>query len=494
MKNFTSFAGSFTGLTARAVAKKKYSVLLVGAGGAGGGDVGGGGGGGQVVTGTAIFSTGSAVVTIGAGGASAGGTAYGLKGSNTTLTGAVTVSTSDTAIGGSGGHGRSGGGTYAGGTGYNGGGGSYDFSTSTTYSGGYAGGATVGAGTSSCGCGGGGGSGGAAPAGSGSTGGAGGAGVSNDITGASVTYGGGGGGSQFTGGSGGAGTDGGGNGNGNPGGAGTANRGGGGGGGQSAGSGTGGTGGSGFAVIAYPASLPDALFASNATFTNTGGVKRYTWSQSGAIVFKAIDSPTAVSGLIGWYDMTDVTTTQWTDKSGSGNHATISGAAVTSTSAGNGATSITSCLNGSSGSHTVLWPTAILPSTYTLFHVTRYTGGANSRIYTGTGNNWLSGHWGGGSGRFYHEGWVTPEGGPDHYGTNWFITTDQNYLARTNGITRGTAGGGATARLSINLCPYGEQSFWQTVECIVYNRTLTLAEYANVEVYLATKYGITLNT
>jgi len=207
---------------------------------------------------------------------------------------------------------------------------------------------------------------------------------------------------------------------------------------------------------------------------------------------KKIFNLASISGLVGWYDMTAVTPTQWTDKSGSGNHATISGATVNSISAGNGASLITSCLYGSSGSHTVHWPTTILPSTYTLFHVTRYQGGANSRIYTGSGNNWLSGHWGGLSGQYYHEGWLT-NNTSNYYGNNWFITTDQNSLARTNGIQRGT-GGGSSARLSINLCPYGEQSFWQTVECIVYNRTLTSTEYIKVEDYLASKYGITLNT
>lgn len=493
MKGFTKFAGGFTGIHS-APGAASYEILLVGAGGAGGGDVGGGGAGGQVVSGTATFGTGSITITVGAGGASAGGTKYGLKGNDTSVSGPITLTSANTSVGGSGGQGRSGGGAYAGGTGFNGGGGSYDFSTSTAYSGGFAGGTTVGPGTSSCGCGGGGGSGGAAPAGTGSVGGAGGAGVASLLSGSSVKYGGGGGGSQYTGGSGGAGTDGGGNGNGNPGGAGVANRGGGGGGGQSAASGAGGAGGSGVVILSCPTSLPNPVYTSGATLTTVGSKKIYTWNTSGTLVFTTISSPSVYSGLVGWYDMSAVTSTQWTDKSGLGNHATISGATATTIAAGNGATLITNCLYGSSTSHTVLWPAAVLPSTYTLFHVTRYTGGSNARIYQGYSNNWLSGHWGGLSGQYYHSGWIT-NSSTNYYGNNWFITTDQNSLGRTNGITRGTGGGGSSDRLCINTgVNGGEASTWQTVECIVYNRTLTSAEYTDVELYLAAKYGITLNT
>lgn len=491
MKGFTKFAGGFTGVHNSSPSAATYNILLVGAGGGGGSDVGGGGGGGQVIFGTATFSgAGTITITVGAGGAVAA-TRYGMMGGNTSVSGNISVLAGTTAVGGSGGQGRTGGGTYAGGTGYNGGGGSYDYFTSTTYSGGYAGSSTTDGGASSRGCGGGGGSGGAGGTSTSTAGGNGGLGVASSVSGSVVRYGGGGGGAQYTGGSVGTGTDGGGN-AGLGGVAGTTNRGGGGGGGQSSGSSTGGTGGSGVVILSYPSYLPNVLSYSGATFANSGGIKSYTFNTSGTIAFSAISSPTVISGLVGWYDMTQLTTTQWTDKSGSGNHATISGATATSVTAGNGSTLITNCLAGTT-SHTIQWPAAILPATYTLFHVTRYTGGTNSRIYTGSSGNWLSGHWGGLSGQYYHEGWLT-DSTTNYYSNNWFITTDQNSLARTNGITRSTSGGSASQRLSINLCPYGEQSTFQTVECIVYNRTLTLSECSDVELYLATKYGITLNT
>lgn len=206
------------------------------------------------------------------------------------------------------------------------------------------------------------------------------------------------------------------------------------------------------------------------------------------------DPPRLFPNLIGWYTTNSVTATQWQDISGAGNHATLGGGtALGSVTAGNGATNISQALTGTSTAHTVQWPAAILPATgYTLFHVTRYTGGTNRRIYTAS-VNWLSGHWGGLSGQYHQLAWVT-NSTSNYYGNNWFITTDQINNVRTNGITRGTSGGSGAGRMNINIGYPAETSTFQTVECIVYNRVLTAAEYTVIESYLANKHGITLNT
>jgi hypothetical protein len=216
-----------------------------------------------------------------------------------------------------------------------------------------------------------------------------------------------------------------------------------------------------------------------------------------------IFQPTSLSGLIGWYDTFSVSGTTWTDKSGSGNNATISGATVVSTS-GNGAALLNQALHGSSTAHTVQFPAAIVPSTYTLFHVNRYTGGTNSRILTsttasGAGFNWLSGHHSGNAGVAYHGGWLTPI--TNIHGNNWVLSVDQNQLYRSNGVTRGTSGGATSPSVSggdFSHCPSiginsgSEQSTWMSAEIIVYNRTLPESEWRLVENYLATKYGIAL--
>jgi len=213
---------------------------------------------------------------------------------------------------------------------------------------------------------------------------------------------------------------------------------------------------------------------------------------------ETVQTKPPVAGYLAWYDTTSVVGTNWYDKSGNGYTATIAGATLTATS-GNGATGLTTALYGSSAATTqsVTWPVGILPATYTLFHVTRYTGTTNARIYTGADANWLSGHWSNLSGQYYHSGWIT-NNLTSYYANNWFITTDLNTIVRTNGIARtGGAGAGAPsyARLAINTSNWsGELSTWMTVECIVYNTNLSAGNYALVESYLANKYGITLNT
>lgn len=196
-----------------------------------------------------------------------------------------------------------------------------------------------------------------------------------------------------------------------------------------------------------------------------------------------------VAGFIGWYTAGSFSGTTWNDLSGNGNHASVSrGSVSVITTTGNGATATFQTLQGAV-SDGILFPAAILPSTYTLFHVTRYTGLSNQRIITGTGNNWLSGFWNGYSGVAFHEGWLTQSGSSIH-GTNWVLSTDQNSLYRSNQVTRGSSGGSASTRLTVNAGTYAEYSSWNCAEIIVYNTTLSLANYTAVEAYLSAKYGV----
>ncbi len=200
-------------------------------------------------------------------------------------------------------------------------------------------------------------------------------------------------------------------------------------------------------------------------------------------------TPPVTSGLVGLYDYESWTGTQWSDISGSNNHATsITGTITTTTTTLNGSTKSIQALQGATTAG-IRFPSAtILPSTYTLFHITRYTGGTRQRIVTGVNNNWLSGHWGGNTGVAYHEGWLTTQ--TDIHGNNWFISTDQNSLYRSNGVTRGSSGGSASTQLSVNRGAYAEYSDWNIAFLCVYNRTLSAAEYQQVESWLSSRYGI----
>lgn len=208
----------------------------------------------------------------------------------------------------------------------------------------------------------------------------------------------------------------------------------------------------------------------------------------------SVFTPATLSGLSGWYDLQSVSGTTWLDKSGNGRNATISGASISNVS-GNGSSLITSALHGSSSSHSVSWSSSVIPDTYyTLFHVTRYTGTSNLRIHQAEGLNWLSGHWNGLSGVCFHNGWLTQSSSSIH-GNNWVISSDQWDLYRSNGVQRSVNGGGTriTPRLVINTgSGLSEFGTWMTVECIVYNRVLSISEIQQVELYLASRYGIAL--
>jgi hypothetical protein len=237
----------------------------------------------------------------------------------------------------------------------------------------------------------------------------------------------------------------------------------------------------------------------------TAGMTRIN-SQTGFIEFYngtqwtelSIFTPASISGLIGWYDTGSVSGTTWTDKSGSGNNATITGATVTSVS-GNGATLLNQALHGTLSSHKVVFNSNILPSAnYTLFHVTRTTGaGSRLRIFTSgvtnNGSNWLSGFHSGNTGVAYHDAWITNQS--NLHGNNWVLSTDQRSLYRSNGVNRTITGGGSPGfvfPLTINENASELTVGWMCAEVIVYNRILTQAEYETVERYLASRYGLTL--
>jgi hypothetical protein len=203
-------------------------------------------------------------------------------------------------------------------------------------------------------------------------------------------------------------------------------------------------------------------------------------------------TPANITNLVGWYLPDNRSGTTWTDASTAGNDATC-----TSVNGPVGPSGGLRYLYGGVGSY-VQFPSGILPSTYTLFHVTRYNGTAKERIFDGKGNNWLSGFWGGKSGNAFHEGWLTNYG-IDYHGTAWIISTDQNSLYRSySGTTWNshTGGGGVNTLLGINYGNHSnsgsnsERSDWAVAEVIVYSRTLSVDEYTLIHNYLKNKYNL----
>jgi len=199
--------------------------------------------------------------------------------------------------------------------------------------------------------------------------------------------------------------------------------------------------------------------------------------------------PPVRAGLFGWWDAQSFSGSTWFDKSGNNRNATSSGAITKVSQSGINSLGTIDCLQGGTSS-SITFPSGVLPATYTLFHVTRYTGGTRTRIVASSdGVNWLSGFWGGLSGVAFHNGWLT-QSSYDHYYNNWVVSTDQNALYRANRVQTSTSSGGsASCRLGINTFG-GETSDWQVAEVIVYDRTLSQSEYESVETYLTNKYRL----
>ena len=157
------------------------------------------------------------------------------------------------------------------------------------------------------------------------------------------------------------------------------------------------------------------------------------------------------------------------------------------------------------------FPNGILPSTYTLFHLTRQNKNAlGNRIFTGRTQNWLSGFWGNLQGLAFHQGWLQsisnfytyPSGGVAPSVTpRWLLSSDQNSLYRSLTMNHALFGGlpadspagyyGQTWDPQICLNRQDQEpSDWANQITLVYNRTLSTKEIHQVEDYLATRYKI----
>jgi hypothetical protein len=207
-------------------------------------------------------------------------------------------------------------------------------------------------------------------------------------------------------------------------------------------------------------------------------------------------SPTSVSGLVGWYLPENWTGTQWTDTSGSGNSVTAYEGTINYTAVHDGSTvgaqSTFPVLYGNTSAE-LNFPSAILPSTYTLIALTRYNGTTKKRILDAQNTNWLSGHWSGASGVAYHNGWLTTT--TNRHGSKWVMSTDQNNLYRSKSESvaweESNTGAGTPSYANLRLGSVGyEGSDWMCAEIIVYNRTLSSGEYGLLETYIQNKYSI----
>jgi hypothetical protein len=187
------------------------------------------------------------------------------------------------------------------------------------------------------------------------------------------------------------------------------------------------------------------------------------------------------NGLVGWYKGEAWNGTSWPDLSGNGNHCTETRGTINKAG---------TYIYGGTGDG-IRFPTAILPSTYTLFHVARYNGSTKGRIFDGTAGNWLSGFHSSKTGVAYHGYWLTQSGATNFPLGQILISSDQRDLYRGNGTDlKVSSGTSQSQRIGINYGSlYGnEPSDWAVWEVIVYNRELSLDEIETIEEYLFKTY------
>jgi hypothetical protein len=194
----------------------------------------------------------------------------------------------------------------------------------------------------------------------------------------------------------------------------------------------------------------------------------------------------------------------WTDSSGYYTAGVVTGApTVTTTGTMDGANSTGSSKTNLVASGNTSAKATLIASNipnYTVFHIARYvTGGTQSRIITAKDNNWLSGHYSSTNYKtaYHNNDWMTPYVSAD---VKWLLSTDQVRMYRANGsdITYSYSASqvynSTTSPTGFGINNYStEQSNWQTLDILAFNRQLTNGEIRSMEAYLARIYGLTLS-
>jgi hypothetical protein len=140
-------------------------------------------------------------------------------------------------------------------------------------------------------------------------------------------------------------------------------------------------------------------------------------------------------------------------------------------------------------------------SAYSMFAVSRQTGGTNGRVLQSVTNNQLFGYWNG----YKRSFWI--DGNPNQLttavsDTNWDLMGHTRvaggaYVFNWNGSTLfsgASSGGNNLTGLAINTGGFPtEDSTCQIAEIIVYSNVLTTSQVGQVEGYLAWKWGLSAN-
>jgi hypothetical protein len=188
------------------------------------------------------------------------------------------------------------------------------------------------------------------------------------------------------------------------------------------------------------------------------------------------------------------TGTTWYDLSGNGNNGTLVNG-VTYNSQNGGVLQF----DGVNDEISITGPN-LVSTNYTVIGGSRYSGSTRKRIISGGSNNWLLGHWSGGSERHYAVGWITSSSGGAN-DLNWRIYTgtgnissDQYYFWINDSIHTGPSTGGSQGPNGFRLGRYygntTEYSTGQISFLLAYNKILTNDEIKQTYAALRGRFGI----
>ncbi len=191
--------------------------------------------------------------------------------------------------------------------------------------------------------------------------------------------------------------------------------------------------------------------------------------------------------------------TTWTDLTGNGNNGTFVNGPTFSTTFGGVIN-----FDGANDYVDVSGPN-MSGSNYTVFGVARYvtidaavypSGYEAGRLISAKNNNWLLGHWGGYTGNYYAEGWVSSVAGGTS-DTNWkFLAgtgniSGDNYELYVNGNLSVSNNGGSQGPNGFRLGSYiggSEFANGQIGAVLVYNRVLSRSEILQLTNYFRPRY------
>lgn len=133
----------------------------------------------------------------------------------------------------------------------------------------------------------------------------------------------------------------------------------------------------------------------------------------------------------------------------------------------------------------------LLTNDYTIIGAARYSGATRNRMINGTNNNWLLGHWGNSTTKYYAQGWISNSSPNENSDTNWRIYVGNGTVSGdlysfyvNNTLIAGPNANGSQGPSGITIGKIGyaasEYSTGEFSFVLAYNRILTTDEMTQI--------------